>query len=336
MEPVVAEELLTPGAPLFEYWGHEASWIPLELYPAFGFRRRAFRHHPWWGNLVGKHPDVARRLRERIRSEGPLRSVDMEGPGGRGWWDFKIAKRVATALWSSGELAIRERRGFQRTYDLAERVIPEPLLGASLPKARAMEVLLERALRGHGWATTGTLSATWRFSNQRAEVEAAMLRLLRRGSVARCALLEPGGRRTAGWVRVDDLELVERVSRARVRRDRGVLLSPFDPVLWDRLRVRRLFNFDQVLEIFKPAPRRTYGYYCLPVLAGEDLVARVDLKAERRQGRLRVLSCRFEATGTSVPGGAEDGEAVRFALERYARALDLALDGRPHAGGRTS
>ena len=110
LDPAVGEELLHPGAPVFEYWGHEASWIPLELYPALEFRRRDFARHPWWGDVVGAHPEVARALRRRIREDGPLRSIDMEGPGGKGWWDFKIAKRVATALWSSGELAIRERR----------------------------------------------------------------------------------------------------------------------------------------------------------------------------------------------------------------------------------
>ncbi len=150
-----------------------------------------------------------------------------------------------------------------------------------------------------------------------------MRRLVEKGKVLPCTLENPGGRPTPGWIRPDDRELAARLEAVRPRRDRGVLLSPFDPLLWDRARVRRLFGFDQVLETFKPAARRTYGYYCLPVLAGERLVARLDLKADRRRGVLRVLSCRFEGTANSAPAASRDGEAARTALSRYAGALEL-------------
>jgi uncharacterized protein YcaQ len=322
-EPALGEELLRPGAPLFEYWGHEASWIPLELYPAFEFRRREFRHHPWWGDIVGDHPQVARDLRRRIRQEGPLRSVDMEGGGSRGWWDLKVAKRVASALWGSGELAIRERRNFQRSYDLTERVIPAELRSQPLPKRAGLEALLLRAMAGHGWATQGTLAATWRLVRRREEIAATLKRLEAKGKILPCALENPGGRPTPGWIRTQDLELAARLQSVRPRRDRGVLLSPFDPLLWDRGRVKRLFDFDQVLEIFKPAPKRLYGYYCLPVLAGEKFIARFDFKADRKKGLLNVLSCRFEATGSDRPALARDGAAAQSALTKYAAALAL-------------
>jgi len=100
-DPALAEALLQPGEPLFEYWGHEACWLPMELYPVFAFRRQAFQRHPWWGDLIGQHPRMAENLIQRIREEGPLRSLDLEGRGSRGWWDLKIAKRMATALWSA-------------------------------------------------------------------------------------------------------------------------------------------------------------------------------------------------------------------------------------------
>ena len=323
LDPELGEEILRPGEPLFEYWGHEASWLPIELYPVFDFRRRAFRTHPWWGDIVGEHPKVARDLRRRIRHEGPLRSVDLEGRGSRGWWDLKIAKKVATALWSSGELAIRERRNFQRTYDLAERVIPEAWRRRREPYPDALESLLSKAFDGHGWATTGTLTQTWRLRNRGKDVAAALRRLEERGEVVACALVGDDGKRTAGWIRPADRELAARLRRVRPRADRGVLLSPFDPLLWDRARVKKLFGFDQVLEIFKPASKRIYGYYCLPVLAGERLVARLDLKADRRAGRLHVLSRRFEGADESAPATAADGDAARTALARYSEALRL-------------
>jgi uncharacterized protein YcaQ len=334
--PKLGEELLRPGKPIFEYWGHEASWIPLDLYPVFRFRRLEFRRHPWWGDIVGEHPEVAKTLLRRIREEGPLRSLDLEGRGSRGWWDLKVAKKVASALWSSGELAIRERTNFQRTYDLAARVIPEELRQARLSKPEALEVLVLKALEGHGWATTGTIAATWRLGNRKQEVGAALSRLVKKGLIVRCELDNPSGRATPGWIRPSDRELASRLNAVRPRPDRGVLLSPFDPLLWDRKRVERLFGFDQVLEIFKPASKRIYGYYCLPVLAGERLLARFDLKAERKQGILRVLSARFEATGGKRPDAPRDAEAARTALQRHASALGLEAVGWPRTGSGES
>lgn len=323
LDRVLPEELLRPGEPLFEYWGHEASWLPLELYPVFSFRRREFREHPWWGDLIAENPRVADNLLRRIRDEGPLRSVDLEGRGSRGWWDLKIAKKVATQLWSSGALAIRQRSSFQRSYDLAERVIPGDLLMQSVPLPDALKTLLLRALSGHGWAQTGTLAATWRLRNKRREIATALEELREAGELMPCALRTDGQRTQQGWVRPADLELAARLRQVRPRPDRGVLLSPFDPVLWDRPRVKTLFAFDQILEIFKPAPQRVYGYYCLPVLAGDRLVARYDLKADRKAGTLKVLSLHFEDPAP-VPAAAR--EAARSALERYAGILALIPD----------
>ena len=325
LDPAVGEELLQPGAPLFEYWGHEASWIPLSFYPAFEFRRREFRHHPWWGDVLGEHPELARTLRRRIRTEGPLRSIDMEGAGSSGWWNIKTANRIATALWSSGEWVVRERKNFQRTYDLAERVIPESMRKAPFDKRAGLQQLLLKALQGHGWATTGTLAATWRLRNRREELSAALKRLTEQKRIVPCALIDDQKRQTAGWITPEDLDVAASLTNLRPKRDEGVLLSPFDPLLWDRARTKRLFGFDQILEIFKPAPQRKYGYYCLPVLAGERLVARVDLKADRKRGQLSVLSCRYEDKSATKGTVTADVEATNSALIRYAGALELEL-----------
>jgi len=325
----LAEQLLQPDEPLFEYWGHEASWMPVELYPIFDFRRKAFCNHPWWGDLIGQHPRIAENLRRRIRDEGPIRSLDMEGTSSSGWWDLKLVKRVATALWSSGELAIRERRNFQRVYDLAERVIPEHWRQHSLPESQAIEQLLVQALKGHGWAASGTLAQTWRLTNQKKNISSALERLVETGEIVPCCLYGNDKKKIPGWIRGSDLELAARLKRVRPRPDKGVLLSPFDPVLWDRRRVRQLFAFDQILEIFKPASQRKYGYYCLPVLAGDRLVARVDLKADWKANKLNVLSILIEETNRTGKANLNAREAVRTALNRYAGALDLELAGGP-------
>ncbi|CAB1063189.1 Putative cytoplasmic protein clustered with trehalase [Olavius sp. associated proteobacterium Delta 1] len=324
----LAEELLRPNEPLFEYWGHEASWIPMELYPVFEFRRKAFCSHPWWGDLIGQHPQVAENLRRRIRDEGPIRSLDMEGSGSNGWWDLKLVKRVATALWSAGELAIRERRNFQRIYDLTEHVIPERWRQKSVPESQAIEQLLVQALKGHGWASSGTLSQTWRLTNQKKSIAAALNRLVDKDRIVPCILIGEDKKKRPGWIRPNGLELAARLKRVRPRADKGVLLSPFDPVLWDRRRVQQLFAFDQVLEIFKPALKRKYGYYCLPVLAGDRLVARVDLKADWKAKKLNVLSVLLEEANLTGKAKSKALEALRTALDRYAGALKLKLAGR--------
>jgi uncharacterized protein YcaQ len=322
-DPAFGEELLQPGEPIFEYWGHEASWLPIELYPAMGFRREDYCHHPWWGDLIGKHPEVVDNLRRRIRDEGPLRSLDMEGSGSQGWWDLKVAKKVASAMWSSGELAIRERKNFQRTYDFAERVIPDYWREQRVNKSEALEVLILRSLAGHGWAVTGTLAQTFRLKLR--DAVAALEHLVNVGTVVACDLFAKGRRVSRGWIRPEDLELAARLETVRPRKGRGVLLSPFDPVLWDRNRVQRLFDFHQMLEIFKPANKRIYGYYCLPVLAGERLVARFDLKADRKRGALEVLCQRYEGDDPSQPACAADGAAARAALDRYSEAVGLKI-----------
>ncbi len=323
--PEVAETLLRPGETLFEYWGHEASWLPLESYPLFAFRRRAYQRHPWWGDLIRQHPKIAQRLRQQIRDQGPLRSLDMEGRGSRGWWDLKIARKLASAMWSSGELAIRERRNFQRSFDFSERVIPGHLLAAEVAESGAIAELMLRALAGHGWASTATLAQTWRLCGYQQQIRNALATLTEDGAVIPCRLVDEQGKSVNGWIRPDDLDLADRSRSLRPSRHRGVLLSPFDPVLWDRNRVRTLFGFEQILEIFKPSQQRTYGYYCLPILAGERLIARVDLKAERKTRHLKVLALHYEESSRSGRASGTDARAVTIALERYAGMLGLGL-----------
>ena len=322
LDTALGETLLGPGAPLFEYWGHEACWLPLSLYPCFEWRREQYRTHPWWGDVLGEHPEVARSVMKRIEHEGPLRSLDLEGSGGTGWWSPKLTRRVAESLWLAGRLAIRERRSFQRSFDLVERVIPKDVRARRVSTAEAFDTLLLYALAGHGWASTATLSATWRLVKCRDLVRASLGRLREAGSITPCAL-RAERRIFPGWIRTDALERLPELQRLRPRGDRGVLLSPFDPLLWDRARVRLLFGFEQRIEIYKPASRRRYGYYCLPVLAGERLIGRVDLKARRSEGKLDVLSTHFESANPT----ARDRKALGRALERFRASVGLRQGG---------
>lgn len=320
LDPDLPERLLAPGEPLFEYWGHEACWIPLELYPLFSFRRREFRRHPWWGDVLGEHPEVARSVALRIEAEGPQRSLDLTI--GHPRVARHVVKQVTAALWLEGTLAIRERRAFQRIFDLTERVIPAEARQRAVEPDEALRRLLLRALAGHGWATRGTLAATWRLKNRAREIDAALAALAEDGEIVPCRLAGDGRQAMTGWVRPADLELARALAGARPRRDGGILLSPFDPLLWDRDRVRRLFGFDQVLEIYKPESERLWGYYCLPVLAGERLIARLDLRVDRERDRLRVLELHWEGEPRPV-----DRAAVDSALERYGSALGLEIVG---------
>lgn len=319
-EPDLAENLLAPGEPLFEYWGHEASWMPLELYPTFAFRRAEFRVHPWWGDLLRTQRAAAARLLARVRDQGPLRALDLEESQSKGWWDWSVGRKVLSALWCAGDLAVRRRIGFQREYDLPERVLPPDVLASEQPLDEALRTLLLRALAGHGWASTGTLSATWRLRGLGAPVRRVLQRLCEEGAVVACSLRAAGAPRR-GWIRSTDLDLAETLGSVRPRADRAVLLSPFDPLLWDRSRVEQLFGFRQFLEIYKRPEQRQYGYYCLPVLAGERLIGRVDLRADRPAGLLRVLAAHLE----EAPRPQAASRALVTAVERHAGSLGLRL-----------
>jgi uncharacterized protein YcaQ len=321
LDPSLAENLLQPGEPIFEYLGHEACWQPMEDWPLFDFRRRELRDAPRWGQFVADHRDLASEILRRIEAEGPLRSLDFESGRLGAGWNLKTSTFVASALWGTGELAIRERCAFQRVYDLTERVIPDEVRSRSTTFDEALPVLILKALDGHGWARQGTIADTWRLKGRGKAIAAALARLEAAGEIVACDVVDEKGGRTTGWVRPRDLELADRLDRLRPRPDRGVLLSPFDPVLWDRRRVAALSGFDQVLEIYKPAKDRLYGYYCLPVLAGDRLVARVDLKCDRKVCSIQVLSRRFEAD----PPSPAHVEAVRTAVERHGRLLEMTI-----------
>jgi uncharacterized protein len=263
---------------IFEYWAHEACLLPIEDYPLFKRRMLELRDHHWWGReRTAEGRKVERRVLARIAEEGALPARAFEGKSGP-MWGWKPEKRALEHLFAAGELAIAGRQGFQRLYDLPERVIPDAFLGSPVPSEDEFRrAYALRAVEGRGALTEAGIAEHCRFAggakggrpHTDALVEAGLLRRLDVDDggppvfVAGGAVLDGGPRAAA-------------------------LLSPFDNLMWDRPFLRRLFGFDHVIEVYKRAHERVYGYYVLPLLVGDRFVGRADLKADRNRGVLEI------------------------------------------------
>ncbi len=301
-------ELLGLGR-IFEFWAHEACLLPIEDYPLYEWRREHHRNnHPWRGDVVARFPDVTEHVLAEITERGPLASRDFAGEGGGGMWNWKPAKQVLEALYSSGELAIAGRVGFQRLYDLRERVIPKRYLDAPAPSAEeGRRGLVLRAVRGRGALTERGISEHCRFRGGAAGARTHVDALAEAGLVRRVAVADGG-----------PPVVVPAEAELDGRPTGGVLLSPFDNLLWDRPFVERVFGFRHVIEVYKREHERTFGYYVLPLLVGDGLVARADLKADRAEGVLRVKAFHPE------PGTRRSVEAaLERALANLTRRLGL-------------
>lgn len=274
---------------LFEYWGHAASYVPIELYPAMRWRMDRFRAGGFWRHvdrLARERPDLIDRVREQIRARGAVTATDLEKPErARGpWWDWSDAKIAVEWLFITGDVAVAERdRTFARRYDLRERVIPAEVLNASaLTEAEAAIVLVRRSIGALGVATLADTADYFRLGTQPARD--ALNELARAGEVVPV--------RVEGWREPAFASPEALNARANVRP--SAIVSPFDPVVWFRPRAKRLFDFDYRIEIYTPVAKRVYGYYVLPFLFDGHIAARVDLKADRAGGRLVVPGVHHE------------------------------------------
>lgn len=295
---------------VFEYWAHEACLIPVEDWPLF--RAAMSQHHPWRGDVIGQHPALADEVRAAVRERGALSSRDFDGQGSGGMWNWKPAKIMLEALWNNGEIVIAGRvSGFQRRYDLAERVIPRETLEAPAPaEPERLRELTQRAVRARGALTESGVMEHWRLRGGAARIRPQVDALVREGVLERvhaddggAPVLVPAG---------SDLD--------PPRPSPAVLLSPFDNLLWDRPFVKRIFGFEHVIEVYKPAPQRRYGYYVLPLLWRDRIVGRADLKSERREGALVVKA--FHREPAARRSGALD-DAFDRALDRLRRIIGL-------------
>ena len=273
---------------LFEYWAHEASLLPLALHPLLRWRMaRAERGEGVWGHIrpfAGERRPQAEAILRRIAEEGPMAASDLGAPKGPGgWWGWSEAKSAVEWLFWAGRLTTATRRGgFERVYDLPERVLPREILEAPTPTPEdAHRELLRLSARALGVATASDLRDYFRLKP--ADAAPRLKELVDAG------LLLPV--KVKGWTQAAYLDPDAAASR---RLQPQALLSPFDPVVWERSRSERLFDVRVRLEIYTPAHKRTHGYYVLPFLMGERIVARVDLKADRAAGILRVLAAHAE------------------------------------------
>lgn len=301
-----------------EYLAHEATFVPIDDWPLWRFRMDDFRAR-WAGpdSWTSNNARTLRWVQDELTARGPLRPADLraDAPRERGtWWDWDDVKLALEHLWRTGDVAISGRKGFERTYALAEQVIPDAIRSRHVPRAVAIHELVRRAARSSGVATQADLADYYRIRD-RAAVAQSIADLVDDGELLPVQVhgWERAGRPVPAW-RHRDAVLPRRI-------DAAALLTPFDPVVWFRDRALRTFDLDYRIEIYVPAEKRRFGYYSLPVLVGDRVVARVDLKADRATSTLQVQSAWWEPQANP----ADDVERIATEL-----ALAAAWQGLEH------
>jgi len=297
---------------LIEYWAHEACLLPPD---AWGLFRPAMQvgGRRWYGEVDRTHPHLREYVLGEIHERGPLGSRHFDGAARKGeMWGWKPAKQMLELLWNHGELVVAGRQGFQRLYDLPQRVLPRAVLEAPTPaEPERLRELALRAIRARGVLTERGVVEHWRLAGGTARMRPIVDGLVDDGLVVRVAV-DDGG---------PPVLVATEVELDRPAPTTAVLLSPFDNLLWDRQFARRILGFDHLIEVYKPAPERRFGYYVLPLLRGDRIVGRADLKAERGAGELVVRSFHREP---GVRASAALDEALDRALDRLRRVIGLA------------
>lgn len=311
---------------LFENWTHDASIIPTAFYPYWQqrFARDAGRLRARWREWRREgFEEMLDDILGHVRAGGPAMARHLRRPhdkSAEGWWDWHPSKTALEYLWRTGALAVCRREGFQKVYDLAERVIPAAhrtaAAGGEGDSRAYVDWFCRGALDRLGIATAGELAAFW---DAVTLDEAKAWCRERLGDELVEVTVEPadGSKPRLAFARPD---ILDRAAAAPEPPGRLRVISPFDPLIRDRARTRRLFGFDYRIEVFVPAARRTYGYYVFPLLEGDRLVGRIDMKCDRRDGVLRVTGLWLEpgVRPTNVRRRALDAELDR--LRRFAGA----------------
>lgn len=340
----VKRELRAPESPrphggdgrsreLFEYWAHEASLVPVELQPLLRWRMERADDDAWGGmrRIAKEHPHLVEEVLELVREEGPIRANDTSAaerarrrPGEM--WNWHEGKVALEYLFWRGKVTAARRVNFERRYDLTERVLPAEVIATPTPSAEdAQRELVRIAARAMGVATEPDLGDYFRLP--RSESKARVAELVQDGELLPVEV--------KGWGAPAYLwPEARRPRRVRAR----ALLSPFDSLIWFRPRTERIFGFRYRIEIYTPAEKRVHGYYVLPFLLGEELVARVDLKSDRQAGVLRVQGAYAEpgADPAHVAGELAAELQTVAAWLGLARGVEVAARGDLHAALRAA
>ncbi|MFJ6406631.1 winged helix-turn-helix domain-containing protein [Streptomyces hydrogenans] len=287
------EEAYWSDGHAFEYWSHAACILPVEEWPLFAFRRRAYRDRPHWHHELsdGSYAKVI----DQLRAEGPRTATELGGAKNKGeWWDWSDTKIAVERALMYGEVVVTERRGWKRVYDLAERAIPESLRHDSFDDTECVRRLVRQAGEALG---VGTRTDIADYHRLKAEQFDAV--------VADSGLVPVT---VEGWGKPAWADPAALATEPRGRH-RTTLLSPFDSLIWERARTERIFGFTHRLEAYVPKPKRVHGYFAMPVLAGGRLVGRVD---PAREGRTLVAKQVSLEGPKAVPAVAQ---ALREAAE---------------------
>ena len=290
------DELAHTRRELFEYWGHAACFLPIDLHPFMRWRMNGQAEA--WGGLDRTRTDFIEAVYREVAERGPMSAgeISMGGKSTGAWWGWSEGKRAIEILFAQGRVAVAGRRNFERLYDLPERVFPKAVLDANTVAARdAKKELLVRAARAMGVGTAKDIAqyfhvdAWWDRSSVNGRRPPAKPHLLVE-ELVEDGRLEPVG--VEGWKQP---AFVVPGVRLPASIDARAIVSPFDPVLWERTWTKAVFDFEYQIEIYVPAPKRIYGYYVLPFILGDRFAARVDLKGDRKASTLVVHAAWVES-----------------------------------------
>lgn len=308
------EDALRDGD-LMEYWAHEACFLPRTDFPLVRHRmlsphNMGWKYHSAW---MDEHADEITSLINHIAENGPVRSADFVHPrkGASGWWEWKPHKRHLEGLFTAGKVMVVERRNFQRVYDLTHRVMPGwDDAQHALSQADAEAVMLENSARSLGIFRPQWLADYYRL--RQPELPALLARWQDAGVVVPVSVEQLGQM----WVHTDHLPLLAQAAEGKLNATHSAVLSPFDPVVWDRKRAEQFFDFTYRLECYTPAPKRQFGYFVLPLLHQGKLVGRIDSKMHRKEGVLEIFALYLE-DATRISASLEKG--IKQALDDFAR-----------------